>query len=229
MTVSPAEWAQIRNLNAELKVSDLITYLCYISLLLMVIALFQRFLDATKRMEGDAPTGCMVIAEYIEIEKSLQARVQKLDIVDAMYPMLAAMLQKTQEILQEALSCDTLIMACILHPAFRLRFFHTFFGPTSAISIRAEALFNQHFQKYQASALANKDKSPNTPSTTQTELNIKNLPQPSIFSVYNDIHEEEATTNDNQLRDYLGARDRMKAPEYDMRDPKSALAWWKVC
>lgn len=175
-------------------------------------------------MEGDKPTGCMVIAEDVELEKKLKARSERLESSDAMYSMIAAMLEKTQDILKEALSYETLIMACILHPAFRLRFFHTFFGKTPEISICAEALFNEHFKKYQESAT--KDKTSHAQPTSQPEST--NEDEPSIFRVYNNIQEEEMC-DDTQMRDYLDARDWMKAPKYNMANPQSALAWWKVC
>lgn len=184
----------------------------------------QPFLEVTKRMEGDQPTGCMVIAEYVELKKTLHARSERLDTTDAMYPMLAAMLEKTQQILEEALKCEPLVMACLLHPAFRLRFFHAFFGKTSSVSFRAEALFNSEFKMYQA-GFAMKDKPSNTRGDSHSE-STEDV-QPSIFAVYSDMQEEEMG-DDDQLRDYLGGRDRMKAPEYDLRDPNSALQWWKV-
>lgn len=174
-------------------------------------------------MEGRKATGSMVIPEYVELRKTLQDRVDGLDMSDALYPMLAAMLAKTQTYLDEALSCDTLVMATMCHPAFRIRFFHSFFGKTSSQAIEAEATFGREFKAYQ---LKNSNKG------LRKSGNSSNQPQASsskasYFNVYSE-DEGDDMGDDNQLTDYLRGCDRMKDGAYDLSDPNSALAWWAV-
>lgn len=127
ITISPSEWASIQELNSEL----------------------EPFLTITKQMAGNMPTGAMVIPQYVDLRATLQAREHKMSHGYALYPMLAAMISKLQVYLDEALACETLVMATILHPAFRLQFFERHFEKTSATYIKAESTFNQIFKDYQ--------------------------------------------------------------------------------
>lgn len=174
-------------------------------------------------MEFRKATGSMVIPEYVELRKNLQDRVNLLDISDALYPMLAAMLERTQAYLDEALACDTLVMATMCHPAFRIRFFHTFFGKTSSETIRAEALFNQEFKSYKLKTSLKENNKPRDQSKQSQPSSSK----ASYFNVYSE-DEGDDMGDDNQLTDYLRGCDRMKASDHDMDDLNSALEWWAV-
>lgn len=70
----------------------------------------------TKQMEGNAPTGAMVIPQYVKFLESLKAREQ--NVSDALYPMIAALITKAQGYLDEALVFETNAMATLLHPEF---------------------------------------------------------------------------------------------------------------
>lgn len=78
-------------------------------------------------MEGNMPTGAMVIPKYIELQAKLQAQEKNLRTTDALHPMIAAMITKLQGYLDKAIACETLVIATILHPAFQLKFFEKFF------------------------------------------------------------------------------------------------------
>lgn len=168
-------------------------------------------------MEGDKPTGCMVIPKYLCLLRPLEDRLNDLSPSDAFYPMLATMVKKSQGYLTEALGIETLIMATILHPAFRVKFFCRQFGETSAEAITAEAMLNSTFKRYQASLPAP------TITTTQSK-STKGIDK--IYNVYSD--DEDVGNVEEELESYLRGSDRMKASDYDMDDPSSALVWWAV-
>lgn len=165
----------------------------------------------------------MVIPEYAELRKTLQDRVDLLEMSDGLYPMLAAMLQKTKTYLDEALSCDTLVMATMCHPVFRIRFFQSFFGKTSSQAFEAEATFTQEFKAYQLKNLNKGLRNPKKSSNQQQASSSK----ASYFNVYSD-DEGDDMGDDNQLTDYLRGCDRMKDSLYNLSDPNSALEWWAV-
>lgn len=174
-------------------------------------------------MESKKSTGSMAIPEYVELRKTLQDRVDALEVSDALYPMLATMLAKTQTYLDEALSCETLVMATMLHPAFRIRFFHSFFGKTSSQAIQAEATFTEQFKSYQ---LRNSNQTGKSRCVSSDQPHASSS-KASYFDVYSD-EEGDDMGDDNQLTDYLRGCDRMKDGAYNLSDPNSALQWWKV-
>ncbi|KNZ56367.1 hypothetical protein VP01_241g5 [Puccinia sorghi] len=58
-----------------------------------------------KELEGDGPTGAFVLANYYQTIKDLKKK------------------EASEEYQEEALECEALVMANLLHPAFNLRFF----------------------------------------------------------------------------------------------------------
>lgn len=172
-------------------------------------------------MEFRKATGSMVIPEYVELHKTLQDRVDLLDVSDALYPMLAAMLENTRAYLNEALSCDTLVMATMLHPAFRIRFFQSYFGKLSSEAMQAETLFNEEFKSYQLKKTS-KELEGNKKQNNQSNQSGGSSSKASCFNVYSE-EEGDDMGDDNQLTDYMRGCDRMKATDYNMNDPNSAL------
>lgn len=181
----------------------------------------------THLMEGDGPTGCMVIPQYVELRNSLEKKINPLGTSDALYPMLAKMKEKTNEYLNEALGCETLVMATVLHPFFRLKFFIKWFGETSAVTMQAEATFRRLYREYESS-------SPATKSTSQTEASkgsrgpSTSSPKPVIFDSDSEQESEVDEQDDLPLKNYLRGCDKMKTDKYDVQDPHSSLQWWKV-
>lgn len=69
-------------------------------------------------MEGDGPTGSMVIPEFYALKAHLANRAKDLSIGDALLPMIMSMQACVDKYLQEALRCDTTVMASLLNPFF---------------------------------------------------------------------------------------------------------------
>lgn len=173
-------------------------------------------------MEGDASTGCLALGQYVKLRTTLEARSESLERSDALYPMIAAMLGKLRKILDEALRCESLIIATILHPAFRIKFFHKFFGgKSSTISINAEATFSRRFREYKATSIKTKSNTVLSSPSVRTGHG-------GIYNVYSDEDDDPDMGDDAQLRSYLGGSDRMRDSEYDLASPKSPLRWWAV-
>lgn len=179
-------------------------------------------------MEGDGPTGCMVIPEYVELRHHLQGKIDKLATSDAVYPMLAKMLQKTQEYLDEALGCETLVMATLLHPLFRLKFFHKWFdGKTGAIPMKAEATLRRLHCEYDLAfpRPSSHNKETENPASSSSNPSHKT---PRMFHDDSEEEEEEPDSIDNSMDNYLLMSDKMRQRDYNLADPKAALEWWSV-
>lgn len=179
-------------------------------------------------MEGDGPTGCMVIPEYVELRHKLEDKIAKLSTSDTVYPMLAKMLEKTQEYLDEALGCETLVMATLLHPFFRLKFFIKWFGGKYAvIPMKAESTLRQLFSEYNLASPC--QRSGPSQDDLRSSGSTQSATQPRIFHDDSDDQEDEpADAIDNSLENYLRMSDKMRQKDYELADPKAGLSWWLV-
>ncbi|KAA1138370.1 hypothetical protein PGTUg99_033167 [Puccinia graminis f. sp. tritici] len=100
---TPRDWKEIDSLNLELEV----------------------FVKLTSQMEGDLPTGTHFILKYLELKDSLTEKVNRSLETDTLYPMYNAMLKRVNQYLDEAMQCDTLLMAIMM------QLFELVFGPDS--------------------------------------------------------------------------------------------------
>lgn len=96
VTISPAEWHAVELVNKLLK----------------------TFVDATSRVEGNGPTGCIVLAEYKRVITELKAL--KAECLD--YPSLGIAIDEMVKWLtkyqEEALGCDCVVLSTIMNPRF---------------------------------------------------------------------------------------------------------------
>lgn len=100
-------------------------------------------------MEGDGPTGCMVLREYQLLRDHLKTKLRPQNCFSPLYPMFYAMLARVNTYLSQALSCGIIVMATMLHLSWRLEFFQAAFGSNSPESQRAKHLFQYEFAKRQ--------------------------------------------------------------------------------
>lgn len=151
-------------------------------------------MSITKQMEGNGPTGAMLIPHYIELQAKLKVWEQNSS--DALYPMIAAMITKAQGYLDEALACETLVMATLLHPDFRINFFEKI----SSTYINADSTFNRLFKEYQVQST--QKKGPTLQSEDQGSVSRPSIS--AMFDVYSDNEaNDEDLGNDSQVKDYL--------------------------
>lgn len=173
----------------------------------------------TRQMEGDKPTGCMVIAKYVELKSSMERRLKKMHINNPLYPMVDVMIGKIKTYQDEAIECDTLVLAAIFHPGLRVRFFSHVFGEDSVKHQRAQELLQSVFTSEQdATDLRNQP-----PSPTQSADSPKKVAGPSFLHLYDKV---VTSSNLNELDRYLQGIDPMVSP--DVNNPEHALEWWST-
>ncbi|KNZ61252.1 hypothetical protein VP01_142g12 [Puccinia sorghi] len=128
--------------------------------------------------------------------------------------MYAKMIEKLETYQEEALECETLVMATLLHPTFRLKLF-THCWPEKANN--AKALLEQHFQKRNDILKKKENDDKLLEKTKPTIINPDN-----IFDLF-----EAPETNDKtkELEVYIKNMDRLQGPS--AKDPQSLLTWWK--
>lgn len=73
-------------------------------------------------MEGDFPSGAMVLVEYNRL-KNLLEDARKKSKSKHLKDMIRVMLDRLHLYIDEALECNGLVMATIVHPCYRLAFF----------------------------------------------------------------------------------------------------------
>ncbi|PLW17795.1 hypothetical protein PCANC_11999 [Puccinia coronata f. sp. avenae] len=86
----------------------------------------DEFYYITKKMEGDHSSACLMISEYRKIIALLRRKLST-SAEPEFKTMLQTMLDKTQTYLNEAMSCDAILIATILNPSFCLSIFQVSF------------------------------------------------------------------------------------------------------
>jgi hypothetical protein len=168
-------------------------------------------------MEGDKPTGCMVLVKYVQLKASMEERLKTMHENDPLFPMVDIMIGKISMYLNEALECDTLVLASIFHPGLRLKFFAHTFGNDSIQHFRAQDLLESCFTT-QRDSPDHQDQVTNTPPPTEVSASTNNF-----LNFYNEV---VTSSKLNELDRYIQGIDPMAST--DMNDPQTALDWWKV-
>ena len=78
-------------------------------------------------MDGNGPTGCIVLPKYYSLIQHLKRKDKKINCSHPLHTMFSKMISKLHEYLQEALQCETLVISTCLHPFYFLKLFETFF------------------------------------------------------------------------------------------------------
>ncbi|KAA1131029.1 hypothetical protein PGTUg99_027485 [Puccinia graminis f. sp. tritici] len=178
------EWRMIDELNQELKVRGKLLNSYSFSKILNNLSFDQPFDRLTKIMEGDGPTGAFVLPNYYQMIKDLKKKEEGCDRGHALHPMYVKMIEKLQTYQDEALKCETLVMATILHPSFRLNLF-THCWPESADM--AKKLLERHFKK-RDELLRKKKEDNNEISQKKPET----VDEDNIFELFNAAKIEES-------------------------------------
>lgn len=166
-------------------------------------------------MEGDGPTGAFVLANYYQAIKDLKKKEAASSRENAFHPMYHKMITKLEEYQEEALECEPLVMATLLHPAFRLRFFaHCW--PKREPSARS--LLEKNFNKREAQLKKTQD------DIEELEKDSPKVDNDNIFELFN---APPNSAESKELEVYIKNMDRLAGPA--AKDQKSLLIWWKVC
>jgi len=165
-------------------------------------------------MEGDGPTGAFVLANYYQTIKDLKKKEAAGSRENAFHPMYHKMITKLEEYQQEALDCEALVMATLLHPAFRLRFFAHCWPEQEP---RARSLLEKHFNKREAQLQKSQD------DIQELEKDTPKVDNDNIFEMFNAPLD---SAESKELEVYVKNMDRIAGPA--AKDQKSLLIWWKV-
>lgn len=147
----PSDWGAIKEVNSEskvcdwnhskkIKINDVLKgkwFLIY----------FKIFVNLTKKMEGNIATGCMVLGMYYGLSAHLEQRTNLVD--GAILPMIVKMQEMVQIYYNEALECNSLLMACVFYPGLRLHFFEGALGEYHSHTINAQNVLRYIFEKNQ--------------------------------------------------------------------------------
>ncbi|POW16125.1 hypothetical protein PSTT_01563 [Puccinia striiformis] len=185
------DWMLIDELNQELKP-------------------FNRL---TKIMEGDGPTGAFVLPNYYQTIVDLKKKKEACDRGHALHLMFVKMITKPEVYQTEALECETLVMATILHPLFRLKLFSRCWP---AKLLRAEKLLERHFSKRQD--LMRKQEQ------NKTGISKKSSPGVNPENIFELFTSPQSTDESKELEAYTKNIDRIPGPS--AKDAKALLRWW---
>lgn len=171
-------------------------------------------------MEGNAPTGALVLPEYVQLKNKLSLAVQSTLPGEGLRLMLDKMLEKTSGYLEKALKCETLVMAAILNPMLGLPFFEEHFD--WKVQLHAETLIKEYFE----SCKRELDLETPVPELSLVEPPMVSSPSnPSNPPVYR-TRKKAPTVSLQEFELYYNDDDLVPASKAD--DPMSILRWWKV-
>ncbi|KAH9462365.1 hypothetical protein Pst134EB_006263 [Puccinia striiformis f. sp. tritici] len=203
ISFSPRNWEDIEELNAELEV----------------------FVKLTQQMKGNHSSGAHVIPKYLELKEELEDKKHAAVESDALYPMWCAMLKRTEKYLDEAMACDSLILATLVHPCFRLSLFTLVFGQGSDEYDRCNSLITQEFARFkdkittQAAGLGK-----STPEAKQKETT--GADSKGLMARLALLNKKKPSAQEHELQSFLTADLAFKAD--DIKDPDFPLKLWKI-
>ena len=172
----------------------------------------------TKDIEGDGPTGALVIPIYVSLRNILVEKKNSSTRDEPLYPMWKKMIEKVNKYLDEAVDCDSLIMATILHPAFRLEYISQNF-PGRRLEV--EKMITDMFNARKLTIKSKDNQAPTEPSTSRSaHQSLKEQMQMNMF------HKATTKAEIDELSVYLKGMDTFEAEVFDSH---TSLEWWKVC
>ena len=180
------------------------------------------FAKLTTTMEGDGPTGALVIPKYMDLKDHIEDKIEASHPSDSLYPMHCVMLNRVQDYLTEAMQCDTLIIATILHPFFRLTVFEMEFGAESIQMDTCRKLIEATFARFQPSRDASNTQESSTVSMSDTSSN----PRQGFLARLAAKASKVPHSSSDELEKYLVADISLKGFRID--DLECPLKWWKV-
>lgn len=173
----------------------------------------QTFVDATSRVEGNGPTGCILLAEYKRVITELQLlQDESIDYpsIDKSINEMINWLTKYQD---EALNCECVVLATILNPRFRGKFFSIHY-PEHNVS--ANSIIENTFENALKQTEPQEDE---TLDGSNNDFNPTDADTFDIFGVCNDITNKSSRTS--ELSNYLKGQCPIKKEQ-------TPLTWWKV-
>ncbi|KAA1102608.1 hypothetical protein PGTUg99_023338 [Puccinia graminis f. sp. tritici] len=159
-------------------------------------------------MEGDGPSCAMVLYEYSRLLETLGKLKEssKNGILEAMFDPMIKVATKYKDL---ALKCEPILMATILHPAWRLLLFANKFQSHHRI---AQDLISKKFKERQALL-----KLPTPPSTKESSQAV--VPEDDEYNFY---------PKNSALDDSEDELNRYYETKYTLGIKGNVLLWWKT-
>lgn len=163
-------------------------------------------------MEGDFPSGAMVLVEYNRVKNSLiNARTKTKS--KPLNDMIGVMMNQLNLYLKEALECNPLLLSTVMHPQYRLAFFQKFYPECK------EHVFNLITQEFSSALDSAKQQLANSPSNTP----------PAPVEDDDDFNEFTASANTNPTQTAQEAElDSYLMGQREFNKTKTELDWWNV-
>ncbi|KNE88935.1 hypothetical protein PSTG_17613, partial [Puccinia striiformis f. sp. tritici PST-78] len=200
---SPRDWKELDNLNRELEV----------------------YVQLTSQMEGNSSTATHVLPKYLELKECLTAKIEASDETDALYPMYQAMLKRVDKYLDEAMECDTLVIATIMHPMYRMHIFELAFGTHSHEVTNCLERLQKEYE-----IAKQKFESITPPESLGDIVEIEkpsSAPPGSLMArLASKTAKPSATTQVDEIQAYLNAE--LSFREGDINHKTTPLMWWKA-
>ena len=169
-------------------------------------------------MEGDISSGSMMLGKYWGIIASLKKKLTSAT-EEEFQPMLVKMISQTEKYLNEALNWNTIILATILNPRYRLLIFWTWYPTHHSY---AESLITSKFNfkkiDYEENLTTNQLPASQNPLEYEKEIPRKRELENA------DLFPETIEGPTTELLIYLSGK--FKQPTSQAHE---ALQWWKVC
>lgn len=176
-------------------------------------------------MEGDGPTGPMVIWEYLKLKTQLESKLLNKLPTSLMYPIHYAMPTRVKKYLAKATSSHALLMATMLPPSLRAGFFHARFGPQYSVTTKANKLLDNVFHncKVQLEQIHLLRATPSQPWATPKSVEYNN----DAYGAMLHLHDAQRGYSPNhKLTEYQLVHD--SPSQYVAMGSNLALKWWQV-
>lgn len=172
-------------------------------------------------MEGNNPTGSLVLFQYASINQELKKTYNiHHRSNDPLKPMVEAMIKKAHLCLQEALSSDVLHMATVLHPFLRTSWVNKV-GLGEEIVEKEKKLLCKIFE-----LRAKEMENDLVEITAPAEPVVEPSDGDGGFNLWNCLEAPEPTSTSQEITKYLEGN--KKSIEGYKHSPNVALIWWKV-
>lgn len=168
------------------------------------------FVDATARVEGNGPTGCILLQEYKRVISELNAHQAESYCFPSLNRAIDVMVKWLNEYKDEAADCDAIVLATVLNPRFRVKFFDIHYHGEA---YRAQQLIDKAYQDIlDVSAVQDSTASPDDEHEDE---------EPDAFDVFAQST-SHSTKASSELEDYLSG-------SHPIGKNQTPLEWWKVC
>ncbi|OAV99836.1 hypothetical protein PTTG_25313 [Puccinia triticina 1-1 BBBD Race 1] len=169
----------------------------------------KGFLDLTKQMEGEGPSCTMVLYEYSRLIESL-IQLKEDNSRGLLEAMFNPMIKKATKYQSLALTCEPILMATMLHPAWRLLLFSKKYP---AHHTAAQSLLVKKFKEHQESL------KPTTPPPTEEKSQPTTDPEEDGYNFF------PTQTGVDNSEDELN---RYHATNFLLGIKGNVLLWWKA-